>query len=104
MRDGPPDRRDSSPTHIRLTLDDRCRALARVVALIEGRGMQVGELRFLPAGGQRPVPEAEIQVEGPEAAVPELLARIEALPSVRSAVVGPVVQASLDVDRELAGL
>lgn len=75
--------------HLRIELEDRCRALARVIALIEGRGMQVGELRFWPASPHHPGAEAIIEVRSdrPESDIrmSTLIARIEALPSVRRA-------------------
>lgn len=80
----------SAPTRLRLELDDRCRALARVIALVEGRGLHIGELRFRPAGPSRDRAEAVIEILGaPSGDAPDrlttLVARIEALPSVRRA-------------------
>ncbi|WP_157965182.1 hypothetical protein [Euzebya rosea] len=79
-----------APTRLRLELDDRCRALARVIALVEGRGLQIGDLRYRPAGPTRDVAEAVIEIIGTDPdATPDrlttLLARIESLPSVRRA-------------------
>jgi len=74
---------------LRIELEDRCRALARVIALIEGRGMEIGELRFWPASTHHAGAEAIIEVAAPgpqgEARMATLIARIEALPSVRRA-------------------
>lgn len=70
-----------------LQLDERCRALARVLALVEGRGLTVGEVRFSPATASRRHAEATVEVLGAAKALETVLARIEALPSVRRALV-----------------
>ncbi|HUG83793.1 MAG TPA: hypothetical protein VMM13_04470, partial [Euzebya sp.] len=62
-----------------LQLDERCRALARVLALVEGRGLDVGEMRFSPATFWRPHAHATIEVIGPARLLQTVLARIEAL-------------------------
>ena len=86
---GPP-ATPATPTRLRLELDDRCRALARVIALVEGRGLHIGDLRYRPAGPTRDMAEAVIEIIATDPdATPDrlttLLARIEALPSVRRA-------------------
>lgn len=70
-----------------LQLDERCRALARVLTLVEGRGLTVGEVRFSPATAWRPHAEATIEVSGAVRALQTVVARIEGLPSVRRALV-----------------
>ncbi len=70
-----------------LQLDERCWALARVLALVEGRGLNVGQVRFWPATAWRLYPEATIQVTGPGQALHTVLASIESLPGVRRALI-----------------
>ena len=85
---------DRSPERHLLTLqlDERCRALARVLALVEGRGLAVGEVRFSPAAG-RAHATARIEVAGPVGALRTVLARIEALPTVHRAELGAPARA-----------
>lgn len=66
-------------------MDDRCRALARVLALLEGRGVEIGEVRFAPMAGGRHLATATIEVSGQPTMIRAALARIEALPLVHRA-------------------
>ena len=74
---------------LHVEMDDRCRALARVLALVEGRGMTIGEVRFSPATRNRSMAFAMIEVHGrgraETARLRVLLQHIEALPLVRRA-------------------
>ncbi|WP_370325508.1 hypothetical protein [Euzebya sp.] len=88
--------RDESDRQVlTLHLDDRCRALARVLALVEGRGLIVGELRFSPATTARPHALATVEVSGPADRLDTVISRIESLPSVRRALVGRPVAVPL---------
>ncbi len=67
---------------VTILLDERCRALARVVALIEGRRLQVTDLRWCPATAVHARAEAVIHVTGPTDLVTQVCRRIEDLPGV----------------------
>lgn len=79
---------ESMESHVLdLQLDERCWALARVLALVEGRGLTVGRVRFWPATAWRLHAEATIEVTGPVQPLHTALASIESLPGVRRALV-----------------
>lgn len=79
-----------SPTHrLHLRLEHRSRSLARLLLVVEGRGYEVAEVRWLPDRAAGPS-LAVVDVHGADAGLEDLCAHLADLPSVVSAHVdGP---------------
>lgn len=75
----------AEPAHHRLVIDlgDRQRVLARIVALIEGRGITIRTMRYAPAGPRRVRAAAVLEITCPGATLDGLVDRLAAVHGVQ---------------------